>query len=225
MDYLTYTPLKNITSPFCATDTPSTCKDKNHFFSFPHKISYKHNSKGFRDEEWPNDLDNVIWCIGDSCTKGVGSPFLHTWPRVLQDKTGTRCLNIGIEGAANNLLYLIANQIIKTFKPKQIVVMWTHFHRRYEDPWIFKHFEKNTREEDINNFLSCFNGLNQSYSNICNLFIPEKRDFDQLNLCTNIFANYPILDYARDGLHFDIKTSEIIATYVVNNINKSLLHS
>ena len=65
-------------------DTYELCIDKQHFENYNKKISYKYNSKGFRDVEWPLDFSNWICCIGDSYTEGLGQPFEETWPQMLQ---------------------------------------------------------------------------------------------------------------------------------------------
>ncbi len=82
---------------------PSVKRPKE-FLDYPYPISYSYNSHGFRDDEWPDDLSNVIWCIGDSFTTGVGVPFDHRWPNILQSKINKRCINLGIDGASNELI-------------------------------------------------------------------------------------------------------------------------
>ena len=34
-------------------DSYAACLDKKHFKSYPHKVEYRYNSRGFRDTEWP----------------------------------------------------------------------------------------------------------------------------------------------------------------------------
>ena len=114
LDYLNYSFLKN---SYLYFETPDTSTDKKenrskyfsitHFLSYDYPINYQHNSRGFRDSEWPNDLDNIIWCVGDSFTKGLGAPVEHTWPSILQNKTNKRCLNVSINGASNPLLRIV----------------------------------------------------------------------------------------------------------------------
>jgi len=59
-------------------DTLELCLNKEYFKSYTKQISYRYNSKGFRDDEWPEDLSDVIWCVGDSFTVGIGQPFEET---------------------------------------------------------------------------------------------------------------------------------------------------
>ena len=76
--------------PYTGMDSPSNAIDKVHFSSFPYKVAYSYNSRGFRDAEWPKtieELKDAIWCIGDSFTAGVGSPYEHMWTQLLQKRT------------------------------------------------------------------------------------------------------------------------------------------
>ena len=68
-------------------DSHNFCKDPLHFKSYPYKIEYVYNSRGYRDQEWPESpeqLKNSIWCLGDSFTVGLGSAVSRTWPHVLE---------------------------------------------------------------------------------------------------------------------------------------------
>ena len=70
-------------------DTLKDCLDNTHYKNYPHQIEYKYNSRGYRDAEWPNtitELQDAIWCFGDSFTVGIGSPLNHTWVNILQSK-------------------------------------------------------------------------------------------------------------------------------------------
>ena len=59
---------------YSGMDSPDLCLDSKHFKSYPYSVSYQYNSRGYRDHEWPDDLQNAVWCIGDSFTVGIGSP-------------------------------------------------------------------------------------------------------------------------------------------------------
>jgi hypothetical protein len=112
-------------------DTLKECLDKKHFKSYPYPIEYRYNSRGFRDAEWPDDIEqlqNAIWCVGDSFTVGQGSPLEHTWPYILQQKTGRRTINVSLDGASNKW---IARKIkrIAELAPKIIIAQWSYIHR------------------------------------------------------------------------------------------------
>ena len=50
---------------------------RRHFEEFPHEISYKYISRGFRDVEWPEDIQNTPVIFGDSFIAGIGQPVEH----------------------------------------------------------------------------------------------------------------------------------------------------
>lgn len=110
-------------------DTPEFCLKKQHYLSYPYQITYQYNSRGFRDSDWPADLSDVIWCIGDSFTVGIGAPREHAWPYILQQRTGRRTINVSIDGASNNWIAKISSQILKQFPQATIITHWSFLHR------------------------------------------------------------------------------------------------
>lgn len=120
----------NLEEKFTGIDSVEFCRDPKWFAQYPHAITYRYNSRGFRDEEWPDNLTEAVWCIGDSFTVGVGSPQHHTWPSVLQRKMHTRCINVSLDGASNQW---IARKIVilsRSLTPSCVVVHWSFIHRR-----------------------------------------------------------------------------------------------
>jgi len=118
------------------TDRLETCTDKKHFKSYPYPIEYRYNSRGFRDTEWPDtieELKDAIWCVGDSSTLGIGSPVEHTWPYQVSQKLGTRTINISMDGASNDWIARKSQQIIDVIEPKFLVVHWSYISRREDD--------------------------------------------------------------------------------------------
>lgn len=114
-------------------DSLKNCIDKQHFKSYPHQIEYRYNTRGFRDQEWPDDIDklqNAIWCIGDSFTVGIGSPREHIWPYILQQQTGIRTINVSMDGASNNWIARRCIDVIKNINPKTIIAQWSYIERR-----------------------------------------------------------------------------------------------
>jgi hypothetical protein len=115
---------------YTGMDSPDLCLDSKHFKSYPYSVSYQYNSRGYRDHEWPDDLQRAVWCIGDSFTVGIGSPVEHTWSRILESKTGLRTINISMDGASNNWIARHAVKILNIVKPKVMVMHWSYLHRR-----------------------------------------------------------------------------------------------
>lgn len=151
-------------------DSLSNTQDKFFFENYPHKVSYKFNSRGFRDEEWPTtieELENSIWCFGDSFTVGLGCSYEHTWPMVLQKSTGKRVINVSLNGASNNWIARKVSEIYKEITPRNIVVMWSFFHRRElndaskADEERRIHQRDTSDEQDLDNFKRCVAEIDQ----------------------------------------------------------------
>ena len=114
-------------------DSWEKCLDKTHFKQYPHRVLYQYNSRGFRDQEWPNSIEelaNAIWCVGDSFTVGLGSPVEHTWPDILQKFTQKRTINVSMDGASNNWISRKILKILTQVQPELIVVHWSYLQRR-----------------------------------------------------------------------------------------------
>ena len=118
---------------YSGIDGPDLCLDKKRFNSYPYTIDYLYNSRGYRDQEWPtqlNQLKNALWCIGDSFTVGIGSPVEHTWCYILQQQTGQRTINVSMDGASNNWIARKILKILTQIQPELIIVHWSYLHRR-----------------------------------------------------------------------------------------------
>jgi hypothetical protein len=214
-------------------DSPDECLDKDHFLNYAKDISYTYNSKGFRDDEWPEDLSDVIWCVGDSFTVGVGQPFKETWSQVLESKLGKRCINIGEDGCSNDMIQLRVNEIIRNYNPRLIVVMWSYLHRRFVNTENV-HSDKNDfgPDKDLENFVKNYNLCKSEQTKIVHSIIPGAGTNSNPNEADNILKYFlkkkydlqdlivfPQLDYARDYHHFDIKTSELATDLLIKKIN------
>jgi hypothetical protein len=167
---------------YSGIDSIEHCRDKKHFESYPHNITYNYNSRGFRDAEWPNnveELQSAIWCVGDSFTVGIGSPIEYTWPWVLQQQTGCRVINVSMDGASNEWIARHVNLIKKQIDPKNIIVMWSYVNRREHKNQTLTseqrriHSDKTDNLEDLLNFKSCQAIIKPG--NAIQLTIPEYR--------------------------------------------------
>ena len=120
---------------YSGMDCLEECFNKEHFNTYPFKISYNYNSRGFRDEEWPDDkqLQSSIWCVGDSFTVGVGSPIEHTWVYQVRQQLNTRTINVSMDGASNQWIARKAQRIIDTVEPNVLIVHWSYISRREDD--------------------------------------------------------------------------------------------
>jgi hypothetical protein len=122
----------NQTRSYSGIDSIEHCRDRKHFESYPHDITYHYNSRGFRDAEWPSsieELQNVIWCVGDSFTVGIGSPREHTWSYQIEKVTNARTINISVDGASNNWICRRSTKILKEISPALLIIQWSYLHR------------------------------------------------------------------------------------------------
>jgi len=182
---------------YSGMDSIEGCVDKKHFKNYPYPIEYVYNSRGFRDAEWPESVDelrNAIWCIGDSFTVGLGSPLAHTWPYLLQQQSGRRCINVSMDGASNEWIVRKTQRLIEEINPTAIVIMWSYTNRREkndnslsdEDRRI--HIGTTNDLKNIINFKSCIDSV--SHSNIIHTAIPNAYDSQNLLInCINTIYN------------------------------------
>lgn len=219
----------NWRSDYSGMDSLNLCNDRQHFLNYSKKITYEYNSKGFRDHEWPIDLNDAVWCVGDSFTVGLGQPHEETWPQILEKKIGKRCLNLGEDGCSNDKISLRVNEITKLYQPKLIVVMWSYIHRRRVDN-IDVQFVKTDfgLKNDIKNFLKNLNNIRKCPVKIIQTMIPgalpenQKETFDYIlknNNYPKSLIKFQQLDYARDNHHFDINTSLHLCDLILNEID------
>ena len=214
----------NWRSNYSGMDSLELCNDRQHFLNYKKKITYEYNSKGFRDYEWPTDLDDLIWCLGDSFTVGLGQPFAETWPQLLEKKIGKRCINLGEDGCSNDTISLRVEKIYDLYKPKLIIVMWSYFHRRRIDNENV-HFDKKDfgPKKDLENFIKNYKKIAKLKTKVIQTMIPNVfLDKQIVNYLLNKFKilNFPQLDHARDYHHFDIKTSKNLVDLLIKKINE-----
>ena len=126
--YLSHT--SNTVTPHHACDSPELCNDSAWFTQYPWPVEYRFNSRGFRDQEWPSDLQSATWCVGDSATVGVGQPLEHTWVHLLSQRLQQRTINVSLTGASNAWILRKALSILQQVQPRRMVIHWSFFHRR-----------------------------------------------------------------------------------------------
>jgi hypothetical protein len=178
-------------------DTLEYCLDKDHFLSYTKDISYRYNSKGFRDTEWPVDMSDVIWCVGDSFTVGIGQPYEETWPYLLGKTLGKRCINLGEDGCSNDTMALRIKEICKLHSPKLIVVMWSYLARRRVNGDNTSHDKKDFGvDKDLANFLKNYETVNSLPTNIINLLIPFA--FENIEMLKTKYSN--LICFAQLGV-------------------------
>jgi len=178
---------------YSGIDSPEKCFNKKHFKNYPYQITYEYNSRGFRDAEWPesiNDLKECIWCFGDSFTVGIGSPIEHTWVNILENETGRRCINVSMDGASNRWIYRKVQNVINIIDPKNIIIHYSYLHRRelnntfLSDEERRLHFDINdiSFQDNFDEFSDIFMPLKDKkqiiHSFIPGFFSPTKQDLE-----------------------------------------------
>lgn len=156
--------LVNLHRQYHGMDCFMRCRDRNHFKNFPYPIEYRFNSRGFRGAEWPKsmpELQDAIWCIGDSYTTGIGSPLSHTWPFRLGAKINKPVLNVSLAGCSNEWIADTVERVAAAVNPRHMVIMWSLTRRRqHPDTSLSPEdrrlpYSNSQVDEDWENFLHC----------------------------------------------------------------------
>lgn len=224
-------------------DSIEHCMDVNRFKSWTKSVTYMYNYLGYRDNEWPEDLSNRTWCLGDSYTLGLGQAFEDTWPQLLSKKINNIVINVSMNGASNDWIARRAVYILKTFQPESLLIQWSFLHRRETANTILPDEDRaiwyDTKDsKDLENFLKNLNLVEQvrGTCKIVHGFIPNFCDFNSTeklhdkiyhHLNTNniaYFTSLNQLDFARDGHHYDILTADAYATNYYNTLNRLCLN-
>jgi hypothetical protein len=180
---------------YSGMDSIDLCLNRQHFLSYPYSVEYVYNSRGYRDQEWPNSLDelkNAIWCVGDSFTVGIGQPFDHIWPQVLSKQLNQRTINVSMDGASNHWIARRAQAIIDLVKPGNLVILWSYTHRREKPNTALNDeqrripYSKNSVEDDYSTWITLLNGIRSNGTNVIHSTIP---DFHPIVLCHEIWNN------------------------------------
>lgn len=215
-------------------DSYAQCLDRDHFKNYTKNIIYKFNQLGYRDEEWPSELSNNIWAVGDSFTVGLGQPVEETWSNIVQSKINKRVINVSMNGASNNWIARRIQFILDNFNPDIILVQWSYLHRRehpddtLSDEERALHFDIKLIEKrediavmnqvDVQNLLSNIHSLNNKnnariihsfipnfYNTDASLAAPIYKELENRNI--EYFSELEQIDFARDRFHYDILTS------------------
>jgi len=167
---------RNIQESYSGIDHIDYCQDQQHFKQYPWPVNYSFNSRGFRDQEWPTtdqELQSAIWCVGDSFTKGVGQPWVNTWPQRLLAESGTRTINVSLDGASNQWISRMAVDILRQVQPRNMVIMWSYIHRRESDDTSRPaedrviHYVNSTFEQDVDLLLECLQQVKNHEKSTC----------------------------------------------------------
>ena len=208
-------------------DSPQHATSIAHFNDYKKLVVYHYNSLGYRDNEWPDDISNQIWSIGDSFTVGLGQPIHETWPNLIQEKLQRRVINVSMNGASNDWIARRVEYILANFNPCAIFVQWSYLHRR-EHPDATRRDEERALNyiindtQDVENFIKNLNIVESKKKDtiIVHSFIPnffespetETAVYIELTQKNSVFFIPPKqVDFSRDGYHYDVLTATAYA--------------
>lgn len=209
----------NLTFESSGLDTLGQCLDRKYFLNYPYAVNYRFNSRGFRDDEWPDDLINHVWALGDSFTVGVGAPVEHNWCNVLSKNLNYRVLNCSMEGASNDWIAQRTVELLKELPLSNIIIQWTYLHRR-EVNGNQVHFDKSSLHiDDVDNLVNNIQLVEsvKNKTNVIHSTIPY-RNIGNPNIIYQLLVKrigFPVIfippvtqiDFARDYHHYDLLTS------------------
>jgi hypothetical protein len=231
----------NYQGKYCYPDTPTHCVDKEYFNSYPYRVFYSFNSRGYRGDKWPADIEELkksIWCIGDSGTTGLGAPIEHSWPYILSQMTGKPCINISLKGASNFWIARQVEYLLDNLPVENIVVSWTFLHRRelpetdvngkVPDSERLSIYPCLDYKENIKVTLDLISNINtkKQNENIVHTFVPEYLDEENKRIfpvyfktaVKQDFIKIKQIDLARDSRHWDVKTSTGFCEDIISRI-------
>jgi hypothetical protein len=122
--------LVNQTLMTLGMDSIEQCLDPEHWKKYPYTVEYVFNDRGYRDQNWPSDLSNAIWCFGDSFTQGLGSPRAHTWCAVLSQKLNYPVITVSMNGGSNAWIARKIQELLAEIRPRAVIAQWSYTHRR-----------------------------------------------------------------------------------------------
>lgn len=210
------------------------------FNNYPHEVVYNYNSRGYRDSEWPDSIDELkssIWCMGDSFTAGLGANYKHIWPYILQEKTKVRTINVSMDGASNTWIAQRCCDVLQEIQPTHMVIHWSYTHRREAprpqnvpddqvDLMTLRLMHDNTTPEqdaeDIITRIGLVESMKQN-TKVIHSFIPNFHN-DVKSLQERIISTFPEariitefqqLDLARDLHHYGKLTAGIFVDKII----------
>ena len=93
---------------------------EQHGWLTPKAVIYRHNSHGFRCDEFDNRSGGVA--LGASVTFGVGVPEHQTWHQILSKNLKKHIWNLGVEGASLDTCYRVLFHYIKLLNVEFVVL-------------------------------------------------------------------------------------------------------
>ena len=193
-------------------------------------IEYKFNNFGFRCDDF--DETDCIVTLGCSYTFGTGLPIEDTFAQNVADNYKLKNYNLAVPGAANSTCFRLAYKWLSILKPKYVVVAHphrtrlalqkqngveihlkaSHIHDREAAPYRawYKTFVLND-----NNVLLDYEKNTMAIKYLC-----QTNNIPLINFeIEDYLPDEKTKDYARDLLHYGVKTQKRISNMVINQID------
>jgi hypothetical protein len=228
----------DLDSSFTGTDTKELYDENlkiqpDDWYYRNNAVRYTINSMGYRCPEFKkiNWQDSIV-VFGCSVVFGTGVDDQHTIPAMIEQKSGIPTINMGVGGSS--MMYAFHNSLILSQKfptPKAVVHLWTDYSRTvYYRKRYIEHYGQWNIED--NNYIDHWNKddehakshavFNQMASK--QLWCEKTKYYEasvftatQKLLDCNKIKNG--IDKARDLMHTGIKTNDLAADQILNNLN------
>jgi hypothetical protein len=192
-------------------------------------FTYRYNSQGFRSAEFEESVPSAMF-LGCSHTLGVGLPMEATFSHMVSTSLNLKNFNLGVPGSSNDTAFRLAHYYIPRLKPTIVVFLSTERTR-------FELFD----QDNIQHILT-FSNRNNSFKHVRDdvkgfyrHWIMNNNNIDmhyaknvgaiqQLCSANNIkfyhreFLTFPLIDKARDLEHYGIKSNNIVAKKILENL-------
>ena len=191
------------------------------------RFTYHFNSAGFRSDEFDADAPGILF-LGCSHTVGVGLPVETTLARRVSSELNLRCYNLGVAGSSNDTAFRLADYYIPKLNIKQVIFLSAE-RTRFELFTGSKERNILTQSNHANEFSTVKDYVKGFYrcwiANDINVNLHYKKNMLAVaQLCTqhNVkfyheeFFNFPLVDKARDLLHYGINSNAEIAKKILS---------
>jgi hypothetical protein len=206
-------------------------------------VSYAFNHHGFRSDPFAFDEKCVIY-VGCSTVAGIGIPVEQTWAHIvhkhIEQTTGEKLAywNLGSPGVGNREIARLVYQFVSQAKPLLVVCSFTDLSRRVTYPqynkthnrgWWVDEWERETDADDWYEFVANFTLVNQTcaLANVpwywfmawTKITENSRKTFLRDDNYLRAESAYPFLDFARDEVHYGVKTAANVAEQVIAGLN------
>jgi len=172
-------------------------------------VEYQYNSRGFRDDEWPENLQDCIFIVGASTIMGYGSHFKDTLIQQLQSITNKRVINISLYSASNDWIFRKVRFIKNQINPKNIIVSWVYFHFAENSDTSLSDEDRRIEFGDLSvqdELLHFVDLVNKTPKDVIQTIIPQAHHLNLLPYVhsyntTCILPVQEQVDYAIDNIH------------------------